>query len=159
MTDTLIDKLTATEEGLRLYLQESAILEVTELLCELMGEQEVSRSEFAQRLGKTKGYITQLLDGRTNMTLRTISDAFLALGHTVRFDADPLDIQVKIVKGGTEIRIGDYRFNRPQFRELILYVWRGGYPRWKDENRPPYVAAMNETIMQNRCGLFKGLTL
>ena len=73
--------------------------------------------------------------------------------------AVPLDIQVKVAKGGTEIQIGDYRFNRPQFQELIRYVWRGGYPRWKDEIRPPYVAAMHKTIMQNLCGLFEGLTL
>jgi transcriptional regulator with XRE-family HTH domain len=46
-----------------------------------MDEAGVTRSELAARLGKTKGYITQLLDGSANMTIRTIADVFLVLGH------------------------------------------------------------------------------
>ena len=56
-----------------------------------------------------------------------------------------------------EIQIGDYRFNRMQFQELIKYVWRGGYPRWKNETRPDYVRAMNEILMQNRNGILKDI--
>lgn len=76
---------TQTPEGMRLYQQERAILEVTEVICELMDKQGVSRSDLAKRLGRTKGYITQLLDGRANMTVRTISDVFTALGLAVHF--------------------------------------------------------------------------
>lgn len=80
---TLKDKLIETPEGRRAYRQEELILDVTERICELMEQQGVSRSELARRLGKTKGYVTQLLDGRTNMTIRTICDVFDALGRTV----------------------------------------------------------------------------
>lgn len=92
--ETLTEKLTKTPEGMRLYQQERAILEVTELVCELMEEQDVSRSELAERLGKTKGYITQLLDGRTNMTVRTISDVFTALDRAVHFQEGPVSATV-----------------------------------------------------------------
>jgi len=85
MSETLIERLTKTAEGMRLYQQERAIQELTDLTCEIMQEQDVSRSELARRLGKTKGYITQLLDGRTNMTVRTISDVFVALDRAVHF--------------------------------------------------------------------------
>ncbi len=88
--ETLTEKLTKTAEGMRLYQQERAILEVTELVCQLMDEQDVSRSELATRLGRTKGYITQLLDGRANMTVRTISDVFTALDRAVHFQEEPL---------------------------------------------------------------------
>lgn len=88
--ETLTEKLTKTADGMRLYQQERAILEVTELVCQLMDEQDVSRSELATRLGRTKGYITQLLDGRANMTVRTISDVFTALGRAVHFQEGPL---------------------------------------------------------------------
>jgi len=88
---TLTERLTSTPEGLRLYQQERAIQEMTELICELMGRQEVSRSELARRLEKTKGYITQMLDGRTNMTIRTVADIMTALGFSVRVQADPLE--------------------------------------------------------------------
>jgi len=94
MGETLTEKLTKTEEGMRLYQQERAILEVTELVCQLLDEEDVTRSELARRIGKTKGYITQLLDGRTNMTLRTISDVFTALNRAVHFQDGPLDATV-----------------------------------------------------------------
>ncbi len=90
MGETLTERLTKTPEGMRLYQQERAIQELTDLVCELMEEQDVSRSELAKRLGRTKGYITQLLDGRANMTVRTISDVFTALDRAVHFQEGPL---------------------------------------------------------------------
>lgn len=94
MSETLTERLTKTREGMRLYQQERAILDVTELVCQVMEEQDVSRSELAQRIGKTKGYITQLLDGRRNMTVRTISDVFTALDRAVHFQEGPLEVTV-----------------------------------------------------------------
>lgn len=95
MSETLIEQLTKTPKGMRLYQQERAILEVTELVCRLMDEQRVTRSELANRLGCTKRYITQLLDGRVDVTvvdvtMRTISDVFTALGRAVHFHEGPI---------------------------------------------------------------------
>ena len=95
MTKTLIEQLTQTPEGLRLYQQERAIQEATDLICEVMEEEGVSRAELARRLGKTKGYITQLLDGRTNMTVRTLSDVFGVLDRVVHFQDAPLAVMVQ----------------------------------------------------------------
>ena len=92
MGETLIDKLTATPEGMKLYQQERLILEVTELICELMEGAGVKKSELAERLGRSKGYITQLLDGRANMTLRTISDVLWALDSSLHVSSGPLDV-------------------------------------------------------------------
>ena len=83
--ETELDKLTRTKQGMRLYQQERAILDVTELICQLMDEEHVTRSVLAGRLGRSKGYVTQLLDGRANMTVRTISDVFVALGGALHF--------------------------------------------------------------------------
>ena len=94
MGETLTEKLTKTPEGMRLYQQERAIQELTDLVCELMDEQDVSRSALARRLGRTKGYITQLLDGRANMTVRTISDVFTALDRAVHFQEGPVSLTV-----------------------------------------------------------------
>jgi hypothetical protein len=69
------------------------------------------------------------------------------------------EISVAIPRGAGEIAIGAYRFNRVQFQALVKYVWRGGYPRWKDEIRPGYVIGMKNTIMQNRKGIFDGIDL
>ena len=90
MAQTFVEKVTATREGKRLYEQERAILEVTELICKLMERQNVSKSELARRLGKSKAYVTQLLDGRANMTLRTISDVLFALDSSLRVQEESL---------------------------------------------------------------------
>jgi len=42
----------------------------------------------------------------------------------------------------TTVEIGEYRFDGPGFAALVSYVERGGYPRWRDEQRPPYVERM-----------------
>ncbi len=90
MSQTLSEKLTSTPEGLALYQQEGLILEVTELICGLMNEQGVSRADLAGRLGKSRAHVTQLLDGRANMTLRTVSDVLTALGASLRATAVPI---------------------------------------------------------------------
>jgi len=77
---TVVERFVEDPVQRRLFKQEQAILEVTEFICGQMEAKGISRSELARRLGKTKGYITQLLDGRTNMTVRTIADVCDALG-------------------------------------------------------------------------------
>jgi hypothetical protein len=71
--------------------------------------------------------------------------------------ARPQEIPFRVTPNGKEIELGVYRFNRIGFQELILYVWRGGYPRWKDETRPGYVMEMRDKILKNCRGSFKNL--
>lgn len=59
----------------------------------------------------------------------------------------------------TEAAIGRYRFSRASFQALIRYVWQGGYPRWRDEQRPDYVISMKEKIAKSKNPLFEGLEL
>jgi transcriptional regulator with XRE-family HTH domain len=88
VVQTLSQQIAATEEGRRLLQQEDAILDVTELICEIMDETGVSRSELAKRLGTTRGYVTQLLDGSANMTICKVADIFTALGNKLRFSCE-----------------------------------------------------------------------
>ena len=80
---TLSETIRSTSEGDRVWQQERAILEATERLCELMERDNVTRSDLAYRLGKSRGFVSQILNGEANMTLRTLSDAFFALGRAV----------------------------------------------------------------------------
>jgi hypothetical protein len=68
-----------------------------------------------------------------------------------------LEIVVVISPGGREIKIGEYEFSRAQFQELVKYVWRGGFPRWKSGTRPAYVTALKEKILNNPKGIFKDI--
>ncbi len=87
---TLVEQVTSTPEGMRLFQQEALLLEVSESICGLMEEKGISRSKLAELLGKSKSYITQALDGRTNLTLRTIADFFTALDSAARISVVPL---------------------------------------------------------------------
>ncbi len=66
----------------RLLAQERLILDATEAIVALLEEQGVTRQDLAARLGKSKGFISQLLSGERNMTLRTLADLGHALGRS-----------------------------------------------------------------------------
>lgn len=74
----------------RLVEEESLILEATEMIEELLELAGTNRKELADRLGKSKGFVTQILAGDRNMTLRTLADFAFALEHRVKVAAAPL---------------------------------------------------------------------
>ncbi|HWM54307.1 MAG TPA: helix-turn-helix transcriptional regulator [Solirubrobacterales bacterium] len=74
----------------RLVEEESLILEATELIEELLELTDLNRKELAERLGRSKGFVTQILAGDRNMTLRTLADLAFALEHRVKVAALPL---------------------------------------------------------------------
>jgi hypothetical protein len=71
--------------------------------------------------------------------------------------AESCPIPVIIGKNAQEISIGAYRLTRAVFHQLLNYVWRGGYPRWKDEVRPGYVMAMKKAVENSDNSLFAGI--
>ena len=77
-------------ENLKLFQREQLIHDVTQLIYEVMEEGGISKSELARRLGKSASFVTQALDGDRNMTLRTVSDLFTALGREPFLAARPL---------------------------------------------------------------------
>jgi len=87
-------KLNIDSEEMRLYQQEWLILQFTELVADIMEEKGIRKKDLAEKLGRTKGYITQLLDGRANMTLRTVSDIMWALGCSLSVDVRTLGFEV-----------------------------------------------------------------
>ena len=77
MTD--LEQRLKDPEELRVFQQERLLVEITQLMCRIMKERGVKRSQLAEQLGKTKGRITQILNGETNLTLRTVADIFTVL--------------------------------------------------------------------------------
>lgn len=74
----------SSTESRRLLNQEKLILEVTEALSEAIEKRGLTRSEVAKRLGKTKGFVSQLLAGGRNLTLRTVADIADAIGISLK---------------------------------------------------------------------------
>lgn len=65
----------------KLVAEETLILEATEAVCERMEQDSaLTRKALAKRLGKSKGFVSQILSGERNMTLRTLARFADALG-------------------------------------------------------------------------------
>jgi len=73
--------------------------------------------------------------------------------------AQRIEIPFQFDEKAEIVSIGQYQFNRKTWHELIEYVWRGGYPRWRDEKRPDYVLSMKQSVTESLHPLFKGLKL
>ena len=90
--------LTAYEEmesedarGLR---QEELIVEVTEALARGLRTSGLTKSELAARLGRSKGFVSQVMGGGRNLTLRTLADMAAAIGCRVRVDLVPMSERI-----------------------------------------------------------------
>ena len=83
-------RLRDTEEGRKMLMQERVLLEANEGMCLLMEQQAISKAELAKRMGVSPAYITKVLRGSNNFTLRKLSDAFFDLGHSVHIGYKPL---------------------------------------------------------------------
>ena len=84
---TLTEILSEKAEDQFLLEQERAYFAANVLITRLMDEAGVSRAELARRLGKSRAFVTRLLDGSVNMTIRTISNVLFHLGHRVDLQA------------------------------------------------------------------------
>jgi len=85
------------KEHKHLLRQEELILDATELISKIMNDNGISKSELAERLGKTKAFVTQSLCGHQNLTLRTLANIFTGLGYQANFGAEPCSDSVKQV--------------------------------------------------------------
>lgn len=90
---TLVGQFVESQEGARLFQQERAIYEITELIEQRMKENGISRSQLAEKLGKTKVWVAQLLDGEANKTIRTVADVFSVLGRSLHFCDGPITLE------------------------------------------------------------------
>ncbi len=90
MTSTTFEQFLETPGNQRIYEQERLLVDATELLSTAMETTGAKRGDLAQRLGCSKAYITQILRGNKNLTLRTLADVFWALNHRVVLRSLPL---------------------------------------------------------------------
>jgi transcriptional regulator with XRE-family HTH domain len=111
MANSVIDDMNDPEFR-KLLAQEELILEVTETICELLEDEKVSRKGLADRLGKTKGVISQLLNGGRNLTLRTVADILHVLGYKVSLKPQKLRQESNVIES-------QHRFNMPEFQYRI----------------------------------------
>ncbi|MBM4273455.1 MAG: helix-turn-helix transcriptional regulator [Deltaproteobacteria bacterium] len=115
---TLMDEYLEDPEFAKLVAQGDLIMEVTETLCEILEEEKVSRKELADRLGKTKGFISQLLNGGRNLTLRTVADILHVLGYKVSLTP------YKEVSKKQESNVIEFRTRQTLPKKKPTQIWR-----------------------------------
>lgn len=81
---TLNNWLDQSTENKRVYAQEGLILEISEMIWGELQKRDWNQVQLAQALGTSKAYVSQLLNGSRNMTLRTLSDIAFALSLEVK---------------------------------------------------------------------------
>ena len=74
----------------RLLSIEALAAEASELIARLMAAQKLSKADLARRLNKSRAWVTQLLSGKANMTVRTLAEVVYALDAEVKLHAQPL---------------------------------------------------------------------
>jgi transcriptional regulator with XRE-family HTH domain len=78
------DWVNSTADRQRLFEEERLIALVAEEIYEAMNrDKTVSKTDLASTLGKSKAFVSQLLNGSRNMTLRTLADIAHSLNTVV----------------------------------------------------------------------------
>jgi len=72
--------------------QESLLGDITEEICRLMEEQDVSYEELAKRIKKNEDFIKRILGGGAKLTIPIIADVFTALGARLHVVAEEEDV-------------------------------------------------------------------
>jgi hypothetical protein len=71
--------------------------------------------------------------------------------------AQLISLSVKTDPEAGQAHFNEYGFTREVFHELLDYVWRGGYPKWRDGVRPDYVTAMKIAVEKSDDPLLRGM--
>lgn len=69
---------------------EALVAGASEMVAKLMVEQNVSKADLARKLNKSRSWVTQLLSGEANMTIRTLAEVIFTLNAEVELHAHAL---------------------------------------------------------------------
>lgn len=73
----------------KLYAIEGLVTDAAELVARLMQEQGLNKAQLARRLGKSRAWVTHLLGGKANMTMRTFAEVIHLLGAQACLSTQP----------------------------------------------------------------------
>jgi hypothetical protein len=85
--NTKFDELMLDPEFRKQYAVEGLIGDTAELIWQLLVRRNLKQADLARMLNKTPAFVSQLLNGKANMTVRTLAEVVYALGATVKINA------------------------------------------------------------------------
>lgn len=118
----------------RLLAIEALVAEASETIARLLTEQKLSKADLGRRLNKSRAWVTQLLSGRANMTVRTLAEVMHALGAEVKLNTQPSSSKEVGKPDDTEwnsvFRIDHYPYDSPLGAENLFRL-----PKVIEDNR------------------------
>lgn len=87
-----LDSILNDPAARRRYAQNSLIVDTAVTLNKALDAADVSQRELAQRLGRSEGFVSQVLSGGGNLTLRTLADFAYGLDCAIDLALRPLDV-------------------------------------------------------------------
>lgn len=108
-------------------------MQATEAIAALLQEQDMSRAELARRIGKSPAFVTKLLRGDNNFTLRTLSDVFFALNRSAHLSLGSI---------GEDISLCATKPSKPL--ALDASGWGAPRARWAERPRLTGLGQINE---------------
>lgn len=87
------------------YAQTSAVLDAADLISEAMVAQGLNQKELAAKLGVSKGYVSRLLSGNENMTVKSVARVLHVLGFQYQQTVQMTD---KAVESSNVVNFIDY---------------------------------------------------
>jgi hypothetical protein len=79
-----------------------------------------------------------------------------AVEEVVRRFGEPVELRIVLSEPAGTVDVGGYVFDAPGFGDLVRYLWRGGLPRWTNDERPAYVRRMMAAVRVSPSWLFRG---
>lgn len=93
MKATVAAMLAPQTDRSRFSQQDLGIEKVVALIRGLMKERKVTNADLSRKLGKDPGYVSRVLAGKMNLTLRTVADVLWALDSSFEVRATPIDTE------------------------------------------------------------------
>jgi len=90
------------------------IMDVTESICGILERKNLERQALAKKMNKSKGFISQILNGSRNMTLGTLTEIARVLGYVPKITFEETDRQ--------RIRIDSIEINMED--NATVYDWQ-----------------------------------
>jgi hypothetical protein len=84
---TKFDELMLDPEFRKLYAVEGMMADAAQLISELLERRNLKQADLARLLKKTPAFVSQLLNGRHNMTVRTLAEVLFVLGASAKINA------------------------------------------------------------------------
>ncbi|GBD99037.1 helix-turn-helix protein [bacterium BMS3Abin07] len=96
------------------FRMEVVILDFTEKIVRKMEEKDISRAELARRLNVSKAFVTKMLNGNPNLTIKTMMSVADALECDLNLDIYPKGFKAKnfYVSDGKKM-------DKAEFREYV----------------------------------------